>query len=222
MIIFDDYEYVKLLMEGKAPKCIYRNNVLRSCAKLIERGDYEYSEVMDALHKYTKFDVDDELLSQYVEAKGKTAPIKPHLITFGLGEIRAVNNLRKKSEKKLYLYQLFIFKYFGTHRVRLSMREFKRLANLEPTHYKIEDMHLGHGITMRREKHYIGDPTINKVIADYSTNKPYTYYYPIAKPGKAVFSYLYEGDCFMLPSIPFESNLSELWAKYRQAVDEWL
>lgn len=215
MVIFDDYEYVKLLMAGKAPKCIYRNNVLRSCARLIARGDYEPDDVRNALNEYMSFDVTDEDLNEYVETRTILPPVSPHLVVFGLGEIKCVNMLPRKSDRKLYLYQLFCFKYFGVKKLRLAHREFKRLAGLDPNHFPTKNMHIGHGISIRREKN-------GKILKSYSTNKPYTYYYPTVKAGKPVFSYLYEGDCFMLPSVPFESNLSELWAKYLQAEKEWL
>ena len=220
MIIFDDYEFVRLLMDGEAPHpCIYRNSVLRSCAKLIDRGDYEFNDILNKLNEvYPRFNVNDELLAQYVENRTLTPPYKPHLITFGLGELKAIHSLPRKSERKLYLCQLFAFKYFGVKRLRIAHREFKRMAGLNLNHYPISEMHMGHGISIRREDNHKG----NIIIADYSTNKPYTYYYPTMRSGKSVFSFLYEGDSYMLPSSEFESNLSELWDKYREAEHKWL
>lgn len=217
MIIFDDYEYMKLLMNGDAPKCLNRNNVLRTCAKMIDRGDYEFIAVLNALNEYMPhFNVTDKLLGEYVETRAIAPPIKPHIVVYGASELRSIANLPKMSEQKLYLYQLFLFKYFNTHRLRVAQREIKRIAGLGVTHYSLNSVHLGHGIIVRRETRE------SRVLKEYSTNKPYTYYYPTRKPGKNVFSYLYDGDCFMLPSEPFESNLSELWDKYREAKDKYL
>lgn len=214
MIIFDDYTYVDLLVNGNAPKCINRNTVLRSCARLIARGDYEFGEILDALHKYMPFEVDENTLGEYVETRTLSAPFSPHIVSFGQGDLQCINNLPRNSDKKLYLYQMFAFKYFGVKRLRIAHREFKRMAGLGVTHYPISEMHLGHGISIIREKNGFK-------IADYSTNKPYTYYYPKVKSGKLAFTFLYEGDSFMLPSEPFESNLPELWIKYLEANDKY-
>lgn len=216
MVIFDDYEFVKLLIKGDIPKnCEYRNNVLRSCAKLIDRGDYKFSELLNVINEHTKFDIDDDLLAEYVTAQKDYPPIKPHIMVFTEGEVKAIHSLRKKSDQKLYLAMIFAFKYFGTHRLRLAMREFKRMAGLSLSHYSIHDMQLGNGIVIRREKKFT-----KSLITDYSTNKPYTYYYPRFASGKDMFTFIYEGDCYMLPSAPWESNLSELWSKYKEAADK--
>lgn len=217
MIIFDDYEFMKLIMSGEAPVCQNRNNVLRTCAKMIDRGDYEFTDVLNQLTEhFPKFNVTDRLLGEYVENMTISPPVQPHVVVFGFGEVRSIANLPTKTEQKLYLYQLFLFKYFNTHRLRVSQREFKRLAGVAPQHYSLNDIHLGHGLTVRRETKE------NRVLHDYNNNKPYLYYYPTRKPGKTVTSFLYEGDSFMLPSEPFESNLSELWDKYREAKDKYL
>ena len=211
MIIFDDYEYVKLLMDGKAPKCQYRNNVLRSCAKMIAVEEYEFADILDALHEYMPFEVTGDDLAQYVADRTSTPPVRFHSVDFGLNELRNIYKLPRDSERKYYLAQLFCFKYFGTKRIRVSGREFKRIACMNPTHFSLNYLHMGRYITTRREDSH------NIVLTTYRNHKPYIYYYPKEKPGRTVFTYKYEGDCYMLPKEPWNSNTHELWELCEEA-----
>ena len=211
MIIFDDYEYVTMLMDGKAPPCRYRNNVLRSCAKMVATEQYVAEDILNALHEYMPFDVTEKDLFDYVQDRAQTPPVRFHEVNFGLNELRNIYKLPRRNERKYYLAQLFCFKYFGTKRLRLAGREFKRVAGLNPTHSPLTYLHMGRYITTRREDMY------GKVLNKYSNNKPYVYYYPKEKPGRTVFTYKYEGDCFMLPNIDWNSNMGQLWELCEEA-----
>lgn len=217
MIIFDDYEYVKLVLNHEAPDCIHRNPILRSCAKMVNIGAFEHDAVFDALKAYPKMDdLTEELFDSYLTIYGDIAPYKPREVSFGLNEIKNVNKLPRKLEKKYYLYQLYLFKYFGVHRMRVAGRELKRLAGINPNHLPLDSIHLGRGITVRREK--LG----TRVMSVYKNNKPYTYYYPKEQAGKTVFTFMYDGDCFMQPNVPYNSNSLELWDKFLEARDLYL
>ena len=215
MIIFDDFEYTKLILNGQAPPCMNRNNIFRSCAKMVAIGEHPYDEVWNALLKYAeanpRFIMTEQTFLDYIEEKKDYRPYKPHEVKFGVNEIRNVNKLPRKLEKKYYLYQLFLFKYYETHKMRVAGREIKRLAGINPNHLSMNELHLGRGITVRREKY------TSQVLTKYANNKPYTYYYPIDPAGKTAFTFTYEGDCFMLPNVEFNSNMGELWDKFLEA-----
>lgn len=212
MIIFDDAEFSARLIKGEIPKCRYRNSVLRSCAKMVSVGAYGFDEMLEALMEYNPdFNIDDALFASYVTARGEDYQAKYHEVRFGINELKNIYKLPKKSERKYYLAQLFCFKYFETHRIRLAGREFKRIAGICPDHHSLTDLHLGRGITVRRETTY------KYIKKNYRNEKPYTYYYPLEKMGKVVFTYRYEGDCFMLPAIEWNSNIKTLWELCEEA-----
>ena len=219
MIIFDDLEYVKMIISRTAPDCINRNSILRSCAKMINLGYYSYSEIYDALQAYPKLAVTDILLDEYLLNQADRIAYKPHKVSYGLSEIKNISKLPKKSERKYYLYQLFLFKYFNVHRLRVSQREVKRLAGLNPNHMPIDDTHLGRGITIRREKQ---TATGAKILKKWDNNKPYMYYYPKEHPGKHILEFTYAGDSFIQPNIPFNSNLPDLWTLYLAAEELYI
>lgn len=216
MIIFDDREYVELLMAGEAPKCIFQNTILRSCAKMISVGEYEFDDVFDALDEYTDFNIDKEILERYIEQRAVNPPIRYHAVDFGYNELRNIYRLPRKSDRKFYLAQLFLFKYFETKRLRISGREFKRIAGIPETRYSLKTIKTGKYITTRREDLYGYD------LKNYTTNKPYTYYYLKGGKGQTVFTYKYEGDCFMLPKCEWNSNIAQLWELCEQAREECL
>lgn len=211
MIIFDDAEYVDLLVRGEAPKHNFRNNVLRSCAKMIHAGKHDIDEVYEAILAYTDYEIEKELLESYVSDRGDTRIYAPHEIGFGLNELKNIYKLRTKNERKYYLAQLFCFKYFESHRLRIAGREFKRIAGISLSHNSLTTTHLGRGISVRRETH------TKKVKREFTNEKPYYYYYPLEKIGRIVFTYKYEGDSFMLPSVEWNSNISELWKACEEA-----
>lgn len=216
MIIFDDYEYVKLLMAGEAPKCIFQNTILRSCAKMISVGEYTFDEVFDALGQYTDFNIDSEILERYIDQRTANPPVRFHTVEFGYNELRNIYKLPRRSDRRYYLAQIFTFKYFGTKRIRLSGREFKRIAGLSPTRFSLTTVKTGKYITTRRED------LLGHDLRHYSTNKPYTYYYLRGGKGPTVFTYTYEGDCFMLPKCEWHSNIDQLWELCEQAREDCL
>lgn len=212
MIIFDDLEFVKQLIEGQVPKTHYRNNIFRTCARVVNNVAYSYEEVESAIVKNTNFSL--EYFGEYVESNLSRDMIKPHQVVFYEGEIKAIRRLHNNASKKIYLYLLFLFKYYNTKRIRVSVNEVKRLAGIRNQgRWSLNTVNMGDGIVARKEK-----VNTNTLVKNPRNHKPYFYYYPKYAKGTRAFTFTYSGDSYMLPSKEFSSNSAELWEIYTEYV----
>lgn len=210
MIVFDDYGFVQLMMNGEAPKSMFQNRVLTSCARLVKAEKYTFDEMLESINKYMRFEVPADLFEEYCDTRTYIPPVTPHSVTFYDNEIKSISILPLINERKIYLTQLFLFKYFETKRLRVSHREVKKFAHINPNHHPLTELRIGRGIHMRREKY-------GHKLKEYGNHKPYMYYYPMAKPDVPVFQYMYKGDPVLLPSAPYTNNYDELWEQFLQA-----
>ncbi|MHC1722463.1 MAG: hypothetical protein AB9836_04560 [Aminipila sp.] len=209
MIIFDDKDFVKQLKHGEVMKNKYSNSVLRACSRMVNIGAYDYVEMCNIIERNTNFDIG--VFWSYVENNADPLIAVPHSIVFYKTELQSCMTLKKQTEQKIYLYLLFLFKYFKTKRIKVSFYEIKVLAGIQnQNRWNLKNIKIGPNITARREK-----TLTNEIVETPRNHKIYWYYYPKKCKEKA-FEFEYEGDSYLLSRLSFNSNLCELWVKFEE------
>lgn len=198
MIIFDDYCFINYVNTNGFSMISARHQALRSAARVIPQTEEYRTFVLKHMPELfndceTENDINNRI-DYYTARYSSRTPVIPHDIFFSKNELMCIQCMPNKISRKVNFALLFLFKYFDTHNIKVTLRDIRTLtANTNRCSWK--DVHLLENILLQRDSLFSEriKPTNFKLLKDCSENDK--------------ILYRYEGDACCCSSIPFKSNL---------------
>ena len=134
MIVFDDYKFIKYTEKHGFNNFSARNAALRSAAKVYHnKSDFKHFALSNMSGLFEDCITSKEkqgIINYYSDRFSELSPIVPHDVKFSKEELTAIMTVKGSASRKINAALLFLFKYFDTKNIKVSMKELRILCGV--------------------------------------------------------------------------------------------